>query len=107
MTTDPPVDLGHDHTLRWLSWSPDRDLNPQYADQPDIDRIGAIIDHVRADGQPCDGGVIHFDLPGVRDVIPDRAVWTVESWDPLTLSPSLLCHCGDHGYIRDGRWVVA
>lgn len=32
-------------------------------------------------------------------------VWQIESWEPLTLSPSLLCHCGDHGFIRGGRWV--
>lgn len=26
----------------------------------------------------------------------------------LTLTPSLLCPtCGNHGFIRDGRWVVA
>lgn len=26
----------------------------------------------------------------------------------LTISPSLLCRtCGNHGFIRDGRWVVA
>jgi hypothetical protein len=107
VTRTPPLDLGHSHTLKWLSWSPDRDLNPQYADQPDIERAGAIIDHIRADGSQCDGGVIHFDLPGVREIVPNRAVWTVESWEPLTLSPSLLCHCGDHGFIRDGRWVPA
>jgi hypothetical protein len=34
--------------------------------------------------------------------------WTVESVDPLTLSPSLLCRaCGHHGFIRGGRWVPA
>lgn len=31
--------------------------------------------------------------------------WTVESENPLTLSPSILCRsCGDHGHIRNGRW---
>lgn len=35
-------------------------------------------------------------------------VWTVESWEPLTLSPSVLCRaCGLHGWIRGGRWVPA
>lgn len=34
--------------------------------------------------------------------------WTVESWEPLTLSPSLLCTaCSNHGWIRSGRWVNA
>lgn len=28
--------------------------------------------------------------------------------EPLTLSPSLLCKtCGDHGFIRGGKWVAA
>lgn len=31
--------------------------------------------------------------------------WRLESLDPLTLSPSLLCRiCGTHGFIRSGRW---
>jgi len=43
-----------------------------------------------------------------RRVEPDRPnVWDVQSWDPLTISPSVLCSCGDHGFIREGRWVRA
>lgn len=31
--------------------------------------------------------------------------WVVESEEPLTLSPSLLCTtCGHHGFIRSGKW---
>jgi hypothetical protein len=34
--------------------------------------------------------------------------WTLESKEPLTVSPSLLCRsCGSHGFIRDGKWVQA
>lgn len=46
--------------------------------------------------------------------------WDVESYEPLTISPSLLCRahvrvngeatmteCGDHGFIRNGMWVKA
>ncbi len=32
--------------------------------------------------------------------------WTVRSESPLTLEPSLLCHCGFHGFVREGRWVA-
>lgn len=34
---------------------------------------------------------------------------TLDSRDPLTMSPSLLCPmgCGTHGYIKQGRWVPA
>lgn len=34
--------------------------------------------------------------------------WDVQSLDPLTISPSLLCRgCGSHGFIRGGVWVQA
>ncbi len=34
--------------------------------------------------------------------------WKLESENPLTLSPSLLCRtCGHHGFIREGKWVPA
>jgi len=34
--------------------------------------------------------------------------WTQMSAEPLHLEPSLLCRlCGDHGFIRDGKWVPA
>lgn len=43
--------------------------------------------------------------------IPTHAeaeAWTLVSLEPLHLEPSLLCRaCGDHGFIRDGKWVPA
>lgn len=64
--------------------------------------------HPRPDGQgQCAGGG-WLDLPGVAADFPESPRWTVESWEPLTLSPSLLCRgCGRHGFVRDGRWVPA
>lgn len=29
------------------------------------------------------------------------------SSDPLTISPSLLCSCGDHGFLKQGEWRPA
>lgn len=58
----------------------------------------------RPAGAEC-AGVVFFDVPG-NEV--DRPKWTVECWEPLTLSPSILCGlCGNHGFIRGGRWVEA
>lgn len=34
-------------------------------------------------------------------------MWDVVQEEPLTLSPSLLCSCGHHGFIREGKWVTA
>ncbi len=102
-----PIDLGHGHTLRFTSWAPDRALNPHRAHLPDVDRIGAIIAHPRPDnGEPCEGSCL-FEGDVAREVFPDKPRWTVESWEPLTLSPSVQCDCGDHGFVKNGRWVPA
>lgn len=109
------LDLGNGVTLRWSAWAPERDINPQYADEqewPDVDRYGASI--IFPDG--CRGGIT-FDGSVARKHNEAAAArgghqaptWTVESWDPLTLSPSILDHgrgdCpGHHGYIRNGAW---
>lgn len=107
------MDLGHGHTLRWLAWAPDRKLNPQFAHLPDVDKFGAIVGHpvgphpiVPISSGYCEGAIT-LDGPVQREVRPAGALWQVESWEPLTLSPSLLCACGDHGFIRAGRWVPA
>ena len=105
------LDLGHGHHLRWVSWKSDRALNPQYADLPDVERYGAMIAHPRAASAEwasgeCEGKVT-FAGPVQQRIQPAVATWTVVSWEPLTLSPSLRCGCGDHGFIRDGRWVPA
>lgn len=34
--------------------------------------------------------------------------WKLDSLEPLTISPSLLCmSCQHHGFIREGKWVPA
>jgi hypothetical protein len=104
------IDLGYDHYLKFYCWKPCRDLNPQYDKIPDIEKAGAIITHKSKNGDgDCTSGVT-FDSEDARKIqITSRDhYWKVESWEPLTLSPSLLClSCGDHGFIREGRWVPA
>jgi hypothetical protein len=112
-------DIGHGHRIKFTSWSPDRELNPQYADVPDIERCGILDEHadlraLAVDYEPDDPiarhcGSVMFDLPEVRAVFGDRErpYWQVEFLDPLTISPSLLCICRDHGFIRNGLWVPA
>lgn len=102
MIVNCDIDLGDGHTLDWLGWSPDRELNPHYADVPDIaqgEHWGATIQHTTADGRLCEGGITFDTLTFV--------CWQVHSWEPLTISPSLACHCGEHGFIREGKWVRA
>lgn len=113
--TDEPIDLGLGHVLTFMGWHPDRELNPQFAGIADIERCGALIEHPTPESPsvPCAcGGFVHFDVPGVAEVFSGRPRWTVVSWEPLTLTPSILCvvekgGCGDHGYITDGKWVPA
>jgi hypothetical protein len=107
MSEEFDIDIGHGHFMRYFSWSPDRALNPQYDGIPDIPKCGAAIGHVAPNGAKC-MSAIHFDTPEVRAVFDKCNVWTVESWEPLTVSPSLLCmRCGDHGFIKNGKWVPA
>lgn len=101
------LDLGGGHVLRFTCWKPDRTLNPQFAHLPDVERFGFAWDHpdARKPGERCRGAG-HFDGEVQRQLVNDRTRWTVVSWEPLTLSPSLLCGaCGAHGFIREGKWV--
>ena len=120
------TDLGDNHAFKYFRWAPDRELNPQYEGIADVPRFGATVAHLKPDGSPCLEAV-HFDLPEVHAVeeaskryclangIPygeHYPCWQVQSWEPLTLSPSLLCNpvkggCGDHGFIKAGKWVRA
>jgi hypothetical protein len=104
--TADPLDLGLGHVARFTVWAPDRALNPQYDSIPDVDPAGLTIDHLKADGTTCSGALM-FDGETTRQIFPDQDKWTIESLDPLTVSPSVLCSCGDHGFIREGRWVPA
>lgn len=55
--------------------------------------------HINNDGALC-AGFVAFEAYECSEM------WQVVSYEPLTLSPSLLCRaCGHHGYIRNGGWV--
>jgi len=101
------LDIGSDHWVKFTSWHPDRELNPHLAQYPDVPKWGLIMRHRKPDGGKCMGGVT-FDGEVQRALVPESARWQVISLEPETLeiAPSLLCHCGDHGFIRNGRWVV-
>lgn len=65
--------------------------------------IGIIEWHVnKSTGDLC-GGWVAFDIPECTW----KKKWTVNSYDPLDLSPSLQCTtCGNHGYIKQGKWQL-
>jgi hypothetical protein len=93
VSTDQRLDIGGGHTLVLVT--------PDGGTQP----TGADVEHVTPDGKTCTGWIA-FDVPA-QDWLPAERKWQVQSWEPLTLSPSLACGCGDHGFVREGRWVLA
>lgn len=68
--------------------------------------VGVMEAHRTADGEWCNSALVPFDThPQAGD---GRTCWHVESQDPLTLTPSIVCRrCGEHGWIRNGAWVPA
>lgn len=67
-----------------------------------FEHIGIFVLHQHPTGALCEGLVL-FDVPGNEG---RRTLWQVHSWDPLTITPSVLrTDCGLHGFITDGRWV--
>jgi hypothetical protein len=66
--------------------------------------VGLIETHRSAEGHGC-GGSVTFDVPGAEGLGGPR--WQVISLDPLHIEPSVLCSCGHHGFIREGRWIPA
>lgn len=63
--------------------------------------------HVKPDGAWCVGWVAFRGSAWERG-FQNLTAWDVVQREPLTLTPSLLCRtCGDHGFIRDGKWVRA
>lgn len=108
----PDIDLGDDHYLTFVRWAPDDlpanrewlGLGPDDP-MPVVEKFCATIRHYKPDGELCEGCVT-FDGEWARK-LKDGPRWVVESWEPLTLSPSVLCSCGDHGFVRQGRWVGA
>jgi len=89
------IELGDNHTIEFTSYKGD-------------DRAGAIVTHLTPEGKLCEGSISfrgHSWVAEFKSGIPD-ASWELVSDNPVTLSPSLACRvCGDHGFIREGKWV--
>jgi hypothetical protein len=60
-----------------------------------------------ADDEKRCGGGINFRNSRIAEK-EGRPMWTVQSWEPLTIVPSIQCKCGgQHGFITNGRYVKA
>lgn len=73
--------------------------------------IGLVEQHPRPDTGAACSGFILFGVPAADDYARHYlggkdTRWEVQSWDPLSITPSVACRaCPQHGYITGGRWV--
>lgn len=93
------IDLGDGHRLVFSEYQGEK-------------RAGANVLHPPVEGKCGGQGWISFaGRSWANSFDPGQIqVWTVEqdNGDRFTISPSILCRaCGDHGFIRDGKWVRA
>jgi hypothetical protein len=95
-------DFGSGYKGYFVPWQPDRELNPQYADLPDLEKAILILSCPHKPNEHAGGVALH---PAEYDVAFKGPRWDVISWEPLTINPSILMNdCGCHGYIRNGEW---
>lgn len=91
------LDLGDGHWLTFVDYKGDP-------------RAGARQPHLtdKTETGMCEGWITFEGSAWAAEFDNRIPTWKVECWEPLTLSPSLLCRgCGDHGFIRAGKWVRA
>lgn len=93
-----PIDIGSGVTIESFTYANDEQDLP----------VGMTESHPGKNDERCHGSV-RFDTPEAHAAYSAPGPhWQVESWVPLTISPSILCmSCGHHGYIRNGKWVSA
>jgi hypothetical protein len=85
-------DFGHDHYASLLIF--------------DGKDRGVSMLHPGQNGEIC-GATAFWDVSHYKPGT-EPEVWTLNSLDPLDISPSLLCLiCQDHGFIKQGRWIPA
>jgi hypothetical protein len=91
------IDLGDGHRIVFSGYKGEK-------------RVGGNVLHPPVEGKCGGQGWLTFEgRSWAREFAPGAiATWKVESEEPFTISPSILCRaCGDHGFIRDGKWVRA
>lgn len=89
------IDLGNNHFIKFCEYLGD-------------ERTAIRDKHLTKDGKRCEGFVPIKGRAWANEFkdVDGYQAWDAVSFNPLTLSPSLLCTaCGDHGHIDGGKWV--
>ena len=94
----PDVDLGQDVYVMFTHHSAEH-----YPEAPNPS--GGFLIHRKPENPNgyCLGAFRWWTPPGEAN----RPTWQLHSLEPMDLTPSFRCHCGFHGFIRQGRWVEA
>lgn len=91
------VDMGNGHSYSFFMSGEDQIIAGIIEEHP----AGKDCNGLKQ-GEPCFGSVF-FDIP---ETPVNRPRWKVISLEPLTIEPSILCtFCGNHGYIRESKWI--
>lgn len=94
--TWPPEDIEFHDLGHGVSWS-------KVVDHDTGEWVGIWEWHKCADRETLSPGGVNFENAPAKY---SGARWKLVREDPLTITPSILCHtCGLHGFITDGRWV--
>lgn len=95
------LDLGSGHKLKFYTCKDGGDT-----------RVGGTLLHPKGPietgayaGEEWCCGSVAFDIPQAASLTGPK--WQLLNIDPLHIEPSVLCGCGDHGWIRDGKWISA
>ena len=87
------VNLGNGVFISWTSFQEER--------------VGGLLIHPKSSEPNADGecfGSFWFKQSSFNENA-ERPVWEFNNdFERPTLSPSFMCHCGFHGWIRDGKW---
>lgn len=93
----PDLWLDGNNALEFIRW------------KDDPEPYQALWWHRRADSETgwC-AGSFAWRNPSPEHFPGKGVLWDLVRWEPLTVSPSLLClECRAHGFIREGKWVPA
>lgn len=87
MPIDPSVHINLQHASGKYKLVPSVNLSGAH--------VGYLFMHETPEGLECSATI---------RIAGEGPNWAVLQQDPLTLNPSVVCQCGVHGFIENGKW---